>query len=146
MPAHSIRSDEIERRVLNALREGIPLAVICREIPMADSTWRDWCDADESLAFAYARAREVGFDKIASDCLEVADAKPADAIEVQHAKLRIETRLKLLAKWDPRRYGDKVALTGGSPDDAPIRTESRLDVSGLSAETLREIARVRVEG
>lgn len=25
-----------------------------------------------------------------------------------HRKLQIETRLKLLAKWDPARYGDKV--------------------------------------
>lgn len=27
-----------------------------------------------------------------------------------HRKLQIETRLKLLAKWDPRRYGDRLAL------------------------------------
>lgn len=27
-----------------------------------------------------------------------------------HRKLKIETRMKLLAKWDPARYGDKVQL------------------------------------
>jgi hypothetical protein len=27
-----------------------------------------------------------------------------------HRKLQVETRLKLLAKWDPRRYGDRTAL------------------------------------
>ncbi|HXD37446.1 MAG TPA: hypothetical protein VN624_12375, partial [Rhodanobacter sp.] len=27
-----------------------------------------------------------------------------------HRKLRIDTRLKLLAKWDPKRYGDKQQL------------------------------------
>jgi hypothetical protein len=25
-----------------------------------------------------------------------------------HRKLRIDTRIKLLWKWDPRRYGDKL--------------------------------------
>jgi len=31
-----------------------------------------------------------------------------------HRKLQIETRLKLLAKWDPKRYGDlqKVEHSG----------------------------------
>lgn len=29
-----------------------------------------------------------------------------------HRKLQIETRLKLLAKWNPRKYGENVNLTG----------------------------------
>jgi hypothetical protein len=33
-----------------------------------------------------------------------------DAIE--HRRLQIDTRLKLLAKWDPKRYGDRVQVTG----------------------------------
>ena len=72
---------------------------------------------------AFACARDEGFDAIAADCLDIADDKSGDVkivggednpIEVcntefvQRAKLRIETRLKLLAKWDPKRYGDKV--------------------------------------
>lgn len=34
----------------------------------------------------------------------------------RHLKLRIDTRLKLLAKWDPKRYGDKQ-LVGSDPDN-----------------------------
>lgn len=29
-----------------------------------------------------------------------------------HRKLRIDTRLKLLAKWNPRKWGEKVELAG----------------------------------
>ena len=29
---------------------------------------------------------------------------------IQRSKLRVETRLKLLSKWDPKRYGEKVQL------------------------------------
>jgi hypothetical protein len=38
---------------------------------------------------------------------------------IEHRKLRIETRLKLLAKWNPKKYGDKLAHTGAS-GDGPI--------------------------
>jgi hypothetical protein len=36
----------------------------------------------------------------------------------QHRRLQIETRLKLLAKWNPRKYGDKTVLAGDP--DAPL--------------------------
>jgi hypothetical protein len=89
----------------------------------SDMTVRNWRDADESFSFAIARAREEGFDAIALDCLAIGDDVIPDAAEVSKAKLRVDTRLKLLAKWDPKRYGDKVALTGGGDGDAPIRSE-----------------------
>jgi hypothetical protein len=31
-------------------------------------------------------------------------------VEVAWRKLQIETRLKLLAKWNPRKYGDRVGI------------------------------------
>lgn len=34
-----------------------------------------------------------------------------------HRKLQIETRLKLLAKWDPKRYGDRLAVDHGVQDN-----------------------------
>ena len=36
----------------------------------------------------------------------------------QHRRLQIETRLKLLAKWNPNKYGDKTVLAGDP--DAPL--------------------------
>ena len=52
---------------------------------------------------------------IADECLTIADTAPSDSVAVQWQRLRIDTRLKLLAKWNPRRYGDRVGLdhTGG---------------------------------
>ena len=43
---------------------------------------------------------------------------------VQRSKLRIETRLKLLAKWDPRRYGDRLALDHGVQDNLAERLKA----------------------
>lgn len=38
-----------------------------------------------------------------------------------HRKLQIETRLKLLAKWDPKRYGERVAVDHGLQDNLADR-------------------------
>jgi hypothetical protein len=108
------------KAVLTGLAKGTPLAVICRGDGMPDDdTIRAWADADEELARGIARAREAGFDQIAMDALDIADAAENDTVKtetgerpntewISRSKLRVETRLKLLAKWDPKRYGDMI--------------------------------------
>lgn len=112
----------IVAEVCERLSKGEPLAVICRDghLPDPSSIW-DWSQEDESLAQAIARARVLGFDAIADECLAIADMPAAtseggtriDAGDVSHRKLRIDTRLKLLAKWDPKRYGDRMEVEHG---------------------------------
>jgi hypothetical protein len=128
MPFPSKRTAEVEQEILERLSQGEPLAEICRSDPKFPhpTTWNDWCAADEALGIAHGRARDAGFDAIAADILRIADT-PEEGVETTiksdgateerradmlgHRKLRIETRLKLLAKWDPRRYGEKVETT-----------------------------------
>lgn len=66
-------------------------------------------------------ARNSGYEIIAEDCLAIADEASFDTIEterglkpnkewMQRSKLRVETRLKLLAKWHPHRYGEKLQV------------------------------------
>lgn len=91
---------------------------ICRDPMMpAWQTVYDWERVDPEFARAIARARELGAHVIAQDAMDIADAEPGrtafgnvDPGSVQHAKLRVETRLKLLAKWSPRLYGDKLGI------------------------------------
>jgi hypothetical protein len=125
-------TDELAKEICDRLSLGEPLAQICRDDHMpAVATVSDWKQAHANFSVGFARAREEGFDVIAESCLEIADdakndymeklvrdgdeqAKKAmeyDSEHVQRSKLRIETRLKLLAKWDPRRYGEKVETT-----------------------------------
>jgi hypothetical protein len=86
-------------------------------------TVSDWKEAHPSFSADFARAREEGEDYLAAECLEIADdgsndyvtKKNANGTEyeavdhdhIQRSKLRIETRLKLLAKWNPKKYGDR---------------------------------------
>lgn len=109
--------------VVEGLRKGTPLTVICSAEGMpCDDTIRDWAEADPDIARDIARARETGFDQIALDALSIADdtandtRKGKDGDEqantewITRSRLRVETRLKLLAKWDPKRYGDMMKL------------------------------------
>ena len=118
------RNDGVIKAILDGLSNGTPLTVICRGLSIHDSIVRDWMNTDEQLSLAIAHARELGFDVIAAEALRIADT-PVDAyiekigkdgVEITkqdalgHRKLQVETRLKLLAKWDPKRYGDKPEI------------------------------------
>lgn len=103
------RTSRIEKAILEGLRQGAPLAQICREDVMpSDETWRNWCKADQALSKAYADARDAGFDAIAAEVLTIIDTRDEDPAS---RRVRAEYRLKLLAKWDPKRYGDRVDMT-----------------------------------
>lgn len=119
---------EIETEICERLSAGTPLAVICRDEHMPSrSTVYEWLEKDTTLSGRFAGARARGFDAIAEDCLAIADDgsndyvtktgadgkeyEAVDAEHIQRSKLRVDTRLKLLAKWDPKRYGERVALT-----------------------------------
>ena len=145
--------DQIIERVSN----GEPLAAVCRDIGLGLTTWYDWVAAREGISESIARAREAGFDMIAADALRIADT-PLEGTETEesenglkikkgdmlgHRKLQIETRLKLLAKWDPKRYGEKMAI-GGADDLPAIKTiaDDSLDakIAALMAKQINERA------
>lgn len=127
----SKRTPEVIERIMSGLSQGTPLTIICEPDDMPETrTVYDWLNADEALSAQFARAREAGFDRIALDALAIADDGSQDTIEtekgaipdkewIMRSKLRVETRLKLLAKWDPKRYGERLALAGD--DSAPLR-------------------------
>lgn len=124
----SIYSDDLLKDICDRMSTGEPLAQICRDEGMPHpNTVRTWMNGDvegidsKAVSSAIACAREIGFDAIAARARMTArgkiDAEGGDSSgDVQRDKLIIETDLKLLAKWDPKRYGDKT-LIGSDPDN-----------------------------
>lgn len=121
----TIRTTEIVESILDQIGDGTPLAAICRQEGMPKlRTVYDWLEADPDLSARFARARLAGIDMIAVDALQIADTPiegerrkvTDDGVEVTtedmlgHRKLQVETRLKLLRCWDPKRYGDKLEV------------------------------------
>ena len=116
---------KIGAEICERLAEGEPLRKICRDTHMP--AWRtvyDWIEKDKDFAARIARARSLGFDAIAEEALEISDT-PVEGEETEddgekvkvkrgdmlgHRKLQVETRLKLLAKWSPEKYGEKRSV------------------------------------
>jgi len=128
--------------IVAGLEKGTPMTVLCAGEGMPGyTTFWEWCQADESLSEDIARAREKGHDQIALDALAIADeVTEQDTIETAHgpipnkewlmrSKLRVETRLKLLAKWDPKRYGEMIKHAGA--DGGPMALTVSNEDAGL---------------
>lgn len=149
----SLFTQEIADEICERLAKGETLAQICKADNMpAVRTVSDWKAAHATFSADFAHAREEGYDAIAQQCLDIADETSNDTVYgdsgpransewITRSKLRVDTRLKLLAKWDPKRYGDKVQLTGDG--GGPLETKSTLDVTGLSTAALAEIMKAR---
>lgn len=111
MGRKSTFSDEIANTIVESLTAGIPLAEICRRESIGVSTVYDWMDAHEEFAGRIARARVFGHDQIAVDTRRVSRGEEGfSSGDVQRDKLIVDTDLKLLAKWDPKRYGDRQTV------------------------------------
>ncbi len=116
---------DIADAVVEWIAEGKPLREFCRQPGMpCRATVDNWRLKDEAFASRVARARDAGYDQIAEEALAIADTPVAGITTVEdddgiktttedmlgHRKLQVETRLKLLACWDPRRYGAKAQV------------------------------------
>lgn len=142
---------EILDEIVERISLGEPLRQICRDEHMpAWRTFYDWVRDDKELAARIARARDLGFDAIAEETLEIADdsrndyvdrinektgqtARVFDAENVQRSKLRIETRLKLLTKWSPRKYGDRAAVELTGANGGPVQINDSERASKITA-------------
>lgn len=139
---------EIKDEICTRISGGETLRAICRESgkPSWVSVYR-WLELDHEFKLRFAHARDLGFDAIAEEALEIANTPCEGQIvtskewgaEIKtedmlgHRKLQIETRLKLLAKWSPKKYGDRVDHTSSDGSMSPKPTTIELvapDVDG----------------
>ena len=151
---------KIANEICNMLSDGIPLQQICKR--QGFPSWRTiyaWMAKDENLCASIAKAREMGYDAMAEECIAIADDASNDYIEreqkdgsvavvlnsehVQRSKLRIDTRLKLLAKWNPKKFGDRIALAGD--EKAPLKIEAETQAEKMFAALLANVELKRQE-
>ena len=134
---------ELAAEIARRLSEGEPLRQICRDEHMPHWTnMYEWMAQDPQLSVRIARAREAGYDKMAEECLELADTpalyeKVVETVDptgkkhvavtrsddVNARRLQVETRLKLLSKWNPTRYGDRVTMAGDAENPVSVQAD-----------------------
>lgn len=140
MPYPAKITPKVKAEVLERIALGETLAALGRELGFHPQSWADRMRADEGLADAYAQARELGFEALAEQTLDIADNTRAISEHVQVAKLRIETRMKLLSCWSPKRYGTKQTVDVGNKEGETLKVDSNVDTVALTlqlAEALR---------
>ena len=123
----------IVEEIVEWISHGKTLRDFCRQ--EGKPAWRTiyaWMEKDKDFYARIAHARELGHDAIAEETLEIIDTKPeraitssdtssSDRVDAGHVawlKNRVEQRMKLLAKWNPKKYGDRTTLAGDP--DAPL--------------------------
>jgi hypothetical protein len=127
---HFPDKEQIKDRLIAWLSEGKTLMDFCRvEVHPSFRTIYNWQAEDPVFDANIARARDIGHDAISEESLQLADKEPLavfdeagnkryDPGSIAWRKMQIETRLKLLAKWNPKKYGDKTVLAGDP--EAPL--------------------------
>lgn len=142
-----MKTPEILDEICERLTNGEPLRAVCRDEHMP--SWRtvyDWINADKDFAARIEHARQMGADAIADDIITMLDEPPertgtqfgdkVDGGHVQWQKNRVEQRLKLLAKWHPKKYGDKTAMELTGADGGPVQitdTERAAKIAAILA-------------
>lgn len=161
---------EKAKRVLDAISEGTTVTGIAKKLGFPRKYIYQWQGEQEGRKFKwggqeqdfkghFARAKEMGFDAIADEAMDIADDFELVTVEettegekgfyrktkcldtTEQRKLKIWTRLQLLAKWS-NRYSDKqkVELTG--KDGGAIQSETKV-VESMSTEELMRIAQMQ---
>jgi hypothetical protein len=147
---------ELAQEIFRRISMGESLLQICRDerMPTRQAVY-NWVDNDESLALQFARARETGCDAMAEESLAIMDDEPLavfdeagnkryDPGSINWNKGRAEHRLKLMACWNPKKYGTKLALAGdpANPLKMEVQVESDTYLSAImkNAELKRQVA------
>lgn len=133
-------SQEIADKICARLAEGESLNAICKDDGFpAESTVRAWAlDDVDGFAAKYARARAIGYEKLAEELLQISDTpqtgvirtikadgteevKHADMIE--HRRLRVDSRKWMLSKMLPKVYGDKLDMNVAGSVSVSLRAD-----------------------
>jgi hypothetical protein len=110
--------------IVEWLAAGKTLASYARQ-PGKPSVMRiyTWRSQDQDFAVRFARAREAGFDVMADELEAIAEEPSDHPDDVAHRKLRVWTRLQLLARWSPRYSERSTVQVGGDPAGVPIQID-----------------------
>lgn len=105
-------ADTIEAQMIaDWVSEGMTLVDACRNLSIPLRTIYSRISANPRFADLMNDARESGFDAIASGIRRVARGEQGFSTgDGRRDKLVVETDLKLLAKWHPKKYGEKLQV------------------------------------
>lgn len=119
---------KIAQQIFDGMRNGLSAYKACVSAGVNQSTFTLWMRDDEELAKEYARAREDLIERMANEIMEISDQDveiseegKKDWAAIQKHKLQVDTRKWLLSKLAPKRYGEKLEISGD--ENSPLKIE-----------------------
>ncbi|MFK3738962.1 terminase small subunit protein [Massilia sp. TN1-12] len=134
-------------RICERLAEGESLRSICRDDSMPNrATVFRWLAANKEFSDQYAHACEARAEGMFEDMLDIADETTFDTVIgengdrantewISRSKLRVDTRKWMLARMQPKKYGDKITqeLTGADGGAIQVQSAAALTDDQLAA-------------
>ena len=104
------RPSDLTRKIADEIAERLSSGQTMRSICSLDhmpcvSTLYRWEKENDDFRELSTRTREIGTHCLADQCLEIADNPSLDP---QDKRVRIDTRLRLIGKWNAKGYGDRI--------------------------------------
>jgi len=117
-------SEKIAEEIIEQLASGKTITSICKRpgMPSVTTFWR-WEQDNEQLRKDSARAKSVGTHALASECLDIADDP---LIDPANKRIMVDTRIRLIGKWNSREYGEKIDITARE-EAPPVTREIMID-------------------
>ena len=129
--------------ICQRLADGESLRSICRDEGMpSEAAVRAWAlDDVQGFSAQYARAREIGYDRLAEEMLAIADTpvlgvkiktnekgetETVESDMIEHRRLQVDSRKWMLSKMLPKKYGDKIETTVQGQDGGPVKMEATI--------------------
>lgn len=125
MARPSIYTKDITDHICQRIVDGESLRQICKDdsLPNRDTIY-SWLQSNKAFSDQYTQARMMQADQFFDEMDEIIRQPMQSMIQIQQARLQIDTMKWRLSKMLPKTYGDKVELTSQSNrDDQSIKVE-----------------------
>lgn len=111
-------TQELADLICQGVADGQSLRTVCKsdDTPAMSTVFR-WLREHESFQEQYARATSERAEAMAEDIQAIADDP---ALDHNHKRIAVDARKWIASKLKPKKYGDRVSLTGAE-DGIPIQ-------------------------
>lgn len=128
------RTPELEQTILDHLISGLSMHQLSKKPGMPDRvTIHRWMAKDTEFATKCARARLAQAHGYLDYMQDITERVEAGTLAPDAARVVLSNLQWRIPKLAPKKYGDKIALTGGDEDDLPINHSVKVEFVGPKA-------------
>jgi len=150
----TIYTRELADAILESIaHEGMTAREACKKHGLVYATFSSWiADNRDGLCERWMRIKRLRVFEMLDEAIRIADDASRDIQtddegrefvnreNIQRSKLRVEVRQWTMQRLVREHFGDKVAITGGGPEDAPVKFAP--DLASMSDDDLKALARL----